>query len=214
LRGAATVAANPSSAGSKSSGAFKAPLLERLLGVPGAADDPAPRMVTLDLGAVSQPLLERLASRGPCRVEIADFVASEGLPRLREAESPEEARAFVLERLLPPSREPVNLILAWDLPNYLTLDALTGLFAALGTRAAPRCKLHMLIAYAAREMAAEPGRFLPDDDGRLINLRPSGAVRPAPRYSPEDLGRAVGPFRYERGVLLANGMQEFVYALP
>jgi hypothetical protein len=208
LRGAATAAANPSSAGSKTPAGFKAPLLERVLD----AADPELRTVTLDLGGVSQSLLDRLSSRGPCRVEIADIVACGGLTLLSEAESAEQAASFVLKRLLPPSEQPVDLILCWDLPNYLKLDTLSGVFAALAVRAAPRCKLHMLIAYAEREMSAEPGRFVPESAGRLINLKPARTKKAAPRYSPEDLGRAVGQFRYERGTLLANGMQEFVYA--
>jgi hypothetical protein len=72
----------------------------------------------------------------------------------------------------------------------------------------------MLIAYSKREMPAAPARYLPEPDGRLTQICGDSAMGKAPRYSPEELGLLVGKFRYERGVLLANGMQEFVYALP
>lgn len=209
MRAGAGIARTPST-GSKSPGGFKAPLLERLL----EPAEPERRTVTLDLGETSTPLLERLAKRGPCRVEIAGFASSGGLAMVGKAETPKEVYQIVRERLLPISTEPADMILCWDLPNYIGLEALRGFFAALGTRAAPGCRLHALIAYADREMADQPGRFVPYDGGQLINIKPTDSRRPAPRYSPEDLSRAVGHFRYERGVLLANGMQEFVYAWP
>ena len=36
---------------------------------------------------------------------------------------------------------------------------------------------------------------------------------PAPRYSPEDLGIAMGSFEIDRARLLSNGMQEFLFRL-
>jgi hypothetical protein len=207
---AGAAARTPSSTGSNPPGGFKAPLLERLLEPP----EPERRTVILDLGGTSTPLLERLADRGPCRVEIADFASSGGLSLVSQAETPKQVYQIVRERLLPISTEPADLIFCWDLPNYIGLDALRGFFAALGTRAAPGCRLHTLIAYANPQMRDQPGRFVPYDGGRLIDIKPSGSMRPAPRYSPEDLGRAVSHFRYERGMLLANGMQEFVYVWP
>jgi hypothetical protein len=63
-------------------------------------------------------------------------------------------------------------------------------------------------------MSEMPARYVPAVDGNLIQSLVSDELTQAPRYSPEDIGTALGNFRYERGVLLANGMQEFVYAWP
>ena len=60
-------------------------------------------------------------------------------------------------------------------------------------------------------MPSRPGRFEPLQDRRLINrLRGSNEI-PAPRYTPEELGRLMDGFSIERGRLLANGMQEFAF---
>jgi hypothetical protein len=72
----------------------------------------------------------------------------------------------------------------------------------------------MLISYSRRDMPALPARYVPADDGQLRQTCANPERVPAPRYSPEDIGKALKGFRYERGVLLANGMQEFVYAWP
>lgn len=193
---------------------FKAPLLSRIL----EGDDPQRRAVVLDLGGPCQLLIERLSTTRRLRLEIADLAAMGGLPVLASIATSEDAKAThasTIGRVLPaPNSEPLDLVLCWDLPNYLPAKVMRYFFDRIGLRAAPRCRLHMLIAYSKREMPAMPARYLPESDGRLTQICADSATGKSPRYSPEDLGRIVGKFRYERGVLLANGMQEFVYAWP
>lgn len=194
--------------------AFKAPLLDRILD----EAEPERRQVVLDLGAPSEALLERLSTTRPCRVEIADLAAHGGVDLLNAPEAGDEVDAAPIAPIAPllpaPNGERLDLIFCWDLPNYLGLKALRELCAHLGRRAAPGCRLHMLIAYSKREMPRAPARYVPQTDGKLSQRCADGTLVPAPRYSPEDLSLAVGGFAYERGVLLANGMQEFVYAWP
>jgi len=191
---------------------FKAPLLDRILN--GA--DPERRQVLLDLGGPTESLINHLGSTRPCRIEIADLAARGGIQMLNglaDFEGVDEAA--LIRGLLPVANaEKLDTIFCWDLPNYLSLDALQHLIDVISARAAPGCRLHMLIAYSKREMPATPARYLTDSEGKLVQRCSNGATRAAPRYSPEDLGIAVGRFRYERGVLLANGMQEFAYTWP
>lgn len=191
---------------------FKAPLLDRIL----TGADPDRRQVILDLGPPADALIGRLGTTRPCRIEIADLPSGGALATLNGlADLEDNDDAATIRSLLPAGNdEPLDLIFCWDLPNYLTRKALQSLIAVVALRAAPGCRLHMLIAYSKREMPATPARYLPAAEGMLTQICRSAAVRPAPRYSPEDLGIAVGGFRYERGVLLANGMQEFVYTWP
>ena len=190
---------------------FKAPLLTRIL----EDADPEQRHVVLDLGGPSDTLIERLGDSRPCRIEIADIVANGGIDTLNGLESLEEPDPTAIPALLPEGNsEPLDLVFLWDLPNYLRLSALRALVDVIGKRAAPGCRLHMLITYSRREMPLAPGHYVPADEGKMTQHLPSGETIAAPRYSPEDLGIAVGGFRYERGVLLSNGMQEFVYAWP
>jgi hypothetical protein len=209
LRGASTAEAKPERATGNAVTSFKAPLLTRILDLPESEQ----RVVALDLGPPSQALIDALTAKRRCRFEIADLVARDGLGALQSA--PPESRSSLLQQLLPrPNSERLNLIFCWDLPNYLSLPTLQSLCALLGNRAAPDCRLHMLISYSKRDMAAAPARYVPTKDGQLTQIGSGGNRSPAPRYSPEDLGKALGGFRYQRGVLLANGMQEFVYAWP
>ncbi|MDX1561611.1 MAG: hypothetical protein R3305_01720 [Gammaproteobacteria bacterium] len=198
---------------------FKAPLLGGLI----KRIDPEVRLIALDLGPPAQPVIDCL-NNGRCRIDIADLIANGGIEQLNAAETDDERRV-VAENLLPwssrktgssssPADDPVDLILCWDLPNYLSMQNLQSLVAALSKRAAPGTRLHMLVVYAARDMPTQPSRYEPTPDGHLI-VSPTTSQRiAAPRYSPESLNQAVGGFVYERGVLLANGMQEFVYTWP
>jgi hypothetical protein len=210
LRGASAAEARPErDAGGPVSATFKAPLLTRIFD----NLDPERRQVVLDFGAGCQALISKLTAERGCRIEIADFVANDGLAALNA--SPPETRMETLTALLPqPNGEGLTLIFCWDLPNYLSRAALQSLCTLLGNRAAPGCRLHMLISYSRRDMPAQPARYVPVSDGQLSQHSVNGERAPAPRYSPEDLGKALGGFKYERGVLLANGMQEFVYAWP
>lgn len=210
MNGAATARAAPARNAQALISAFKAPLLERILGEPESEQ----RQVILDLGAPSQVLLDCLSARHPCRVEIADFAGTGGLSELGATEFLEERGRAGIRDLLPTPKDPLDLILFWDLPNYLSLAAFRELCAVLSDRAAPGCRLHMLIAYSRREMPAAPARYTLRKDGQLTQTCHDDSLCNAPRYSPEDLGLAVGGFRYERGILLANGMQEFIYAWP
>ena len=62
-------------------------------------------------------------------------------------------------------------------------------------------------------MPERPSTFLPLDDQRIAQHVQPGRERPAPRYSPEDLARCMPRYTVERGRLLRNGMQEFLFKL-
>lgn len=177
------------------------------------AEENEARQVVLDFGATSQQLIDRLIAIRPTRIEVCDFVRSDGLASFLHAED-EELPELVTRSLPVANSESLDLILLWDLPNYLNLKALRALITGVAERAGKGCRLHMLIAYSRREMPQEPARYVPEPGSDLRQVCTSDTQAPAPRYSPEDLNLACGGFRYERGVLLANGMQEFVYTWP
>ena len=189
--------------------AFHAPLFRELVG----ELDGGRRRVVLDLGAASTSMLEHL-SRGRCRVEIADIAHFGGLERLNAAEPGRECAA-VAETLFPQrlSDDPLDIVLCWDLLNYLTLQSLSALIKAIERRACTGARLHALIYYADRDMQQSPARFVPTDDADLTDISARGAPIPAPRYSPEDLDRNMGYFAIDRARLLSNGLQEFLFQL-
>ena len=189
--------------------AFHAPLFDDLV----TGLEPSRRHVILDLGAASTGMLAMLG-RHRCRVEIADFAYSGSVDALNTSEKG-PALANLAESLLPnpPPGDEFELIFCWDLPNYLTLDALSALMNAIRHRARPRALAHALISYAEREMSEVPGRFVPTADGELTDRNTRQTSIAAPRYSPEDLGKSMGGFTLDRARLLSNGMQEFVFQL-
>ena len=175
--------------------------------------DTAERPVVLDLGAASTATLA-LLGQSHCRVEIVDLAHFVGVDTLNTAE-PGTALANRVDAILPqPSTgDAYDRVLCWDLPNYLTLDALSALMGVIGRRARPGALAHALVFYAQREMPDRPGRLVPSVDGELTDLNDVNATIAAPRYSPEQLGEAIIPFSIERARLLGNGMQEFLFRL-
>lgn len=191
--------------------ALKAPLFKRLV---DELDESA-RHVALDLGAVSTQMLS-LLGRFRCCVEIADLARNDGLHRLN-LEQEQNERLATAESLLPEHRvgDPVDIVYCWDLLNYLKPAAISALVAAIGTRTHPGARAHALIVYSEHTMPERPGRWLPAQDGVLIDQAVPSPAMPAmieaPRYSPEFLGRIMGGVAIQHARLLANGMQEFVF---
>ena len=170
------------------------------------------RWVILDLGPARPESID-LFGRFRCRLEIADL--ADDLDALVPAEDAgEELLRERMEEALPPRNpEPVDIVLCWDLLNYLQPAALPALSSRLAARGLPGTLVHALVAYRDPLMPTQPGGFCPVDGGHLERRNTAADERPAPRYSPEDLANAFREFSIERAVLLGNGMQEFLFRL-
>jgi hypothetical protein len=168
------------------------------------------RWVILDLGPARPQNIE-LFGRFRCRLEIADLAAD--LDALVPAEDAgEEALKEQIEGALPARNpEPVDIVFCWDLLNYLQPAILPALSSRLAARALPGTLVHALVAYRDPLMPAQPGGFFPVDGEHLTRRNAGPDERPAPRYSPEQLGNAFRDFSIERAILLGNGMQEFLF---
>jgi hypothetical protein len=114
--------------------------------------------------------------------------------------------------LLPQRRaEATDIVLCWDLLNYLERPALRALMGELLLRLRPGSLVHALIAYSTPHMSARPERFVPTDGHRLLHHTVTAEKMLAPRYSPDDLARCMPGYFVERAMLLRNGMQEFLF---
>jgi hypothetical protein len=181
-----------------------APLFRRLL----ESLSEERRSVVLDLGS-ARPEVVALLTPFRCRLDIADV--ADGLAGLDAEPDPALLREKV-DALLPPAgREPADIVLCWDLLNYLQRPALTALMAAVAERMRPGGFAHVLIVYSGTRMPASPSQFSPLPDGRLIETPTTDAPRNAPRYSSEDLRVSLRGFTAESVMLLKNGMQEFLF---
>lgn len=172
------------------------------------------RQVILDLGAPSSAMLS-LLGQFPCHVQIADLANNGEIERLNAAETGAELDELAAA-LLPPhgTIDAVELVLCWDLPNYIKPAAMSALMAAIEARALPGAMAHALVVYSERTMPDRPRHYVPMSDGRLVNHATARAEVAAPRHSPEALGQMMGHFEIDRARLLANGMQEFLLRLP
>jgi hypothetical protein len=172
------------------------------------------RRVVLDLGPASTAMLS-LLGRSPCRVGIADLVRGDEIDSLNAAETAEE-RVALAHALLPVHHpeHPVDIVLCWDLPNYLQPAAMAALMSVIAARANVRAIAHALVVYSERSMPKRPGHFVPIDGFRLVNRAVDPTEVPAPRHSSEALNRNMGGFIIDRVRLLANGMQEYLFCIP
>jgi len=170
------------------------------------------RHVVLDLGRARSGTVE-LFSDYRCRLDVVDLPAHlKDLPDIEEEGGPEAVEHW-LDGLLPPTRgEMVDLVLCWNLLNYLPAAVIERLIRRLAERASSRARLHALIEYSATRMPVVPVSFAPA--GLELLADPAAgdpAAIPAPRYSPKELEKRLPGFVSERTMLLGNGMQEFLY---
>lgn len=183
-----------------------APLFRRLV----ESFDPERRAVVLDLGLARAETVA-LFSPFRCRLDVADL--AEELDQIAAESDPALLPALV-ERLLPPRRnEPTDLVLCWDLLNYLSRPALTALMDNLASRARPGTRVHFMLVYSGTRMPERPNYYAPRPDGTLLTIPVTRSEREAPRYSAEDLSRCLRGYVVESSVLMRNGMQECLYRL-
>ena len=168
------------------------------------------RWIVLDLGSARSDTI-RTFSRFRCRLDVVDL--ADELDSLREVTDPRALRQRIEAALPRRGTEATDIVLCWDLINYLSQPALTAVMESIAMRCRSGALAHGLVYYSTRTMPARPGCFVPVDDQRLANMAQPGPERPAPRYSPEDLARCMPRYTVERGCLLRNGMQEFLFRL-
>lgn len=163
----------------------------------------------LDLGSAVGANVE-FFSRFAGRLSIADFhgsLTTDETLAVRFHEHP----AAVLPELLPPqeAHQGYDVLLVWDLFNYLTREQMQALGTHLGRLARPGAHLLALVA-TATEIPAEP-RSYRIEEGRSLRYTTS-VTRPrkSPRWAPAELGRSLPDFTVDRSYLLRHGVQEYL----
>jgi hypothetical protein len=181
---------------------LRVPLFESALGL--LSDES--RCVIVDLGRVRAGTIELLAGHR-CRLDVLDLAVDGAKEEL-------EPEAFTdrITAALPPARgEQVDLVLCWNLLNYLAPWQIEAVITALAPRCRPGARLHALIEYSARSMPAEPLELAPVGAGVLEAIDAGASQVPAPRYSARDLEQRMPGFAHERTMLLGSGMQEYLF---
>lgn len=162
----------------------------------------------LDLGPARSSNLSNLANFR-CKIFIED---SQEL--LRSFTSDALANEALLKNWLvslPEYIKPasVDLVLAWDVPNYLD-DALNNLFLShINPLLSPTAYLHCL-TYSQHEMPAQPTQFTVLSNETMKCSPTTQIKRPSPRFTQRDIIKRLPDFIVVKSFLLRNGVQEFL----
>ena len=174
--------------------------------------NPPPKKTVLDLGPASGENLDQLAAYAKrcCKLFIANFFEdlSEAGPGARR-----DAVAFrsTCERLLSfPDDTRFDLILAWDLFNYLNLGEVEALVHHLSRFSRNGTQLMAMVSIY-RKIPDRPFHFSIRGIDSLRYESVSRGLRDCPRHREIDLVKRMAGFQVERAMLLRNGIQEYSF---
>mgnify|MGYP000116712367 CR=1 FL=1 len=103
----------------------------------------------------------------------------------------------------------LNLIMLWDLPNYLDTHLLSALIQFLMPHAQNDVMLHIYIQ-TRETMPEQPGHYIFQGDNKIWVENNSTNMKPCPMFYKEMLQKILTPFAVQKGVLLSNGLQEYL----
>jgi hypothetical protein len=160
----------------------------------------------LDLGAANPANLEFFTHRG-AQLTIADFHRSL-LPLVSNASS----KADLFRKLLPyDASTRFDVVLAWDLLNYLGPEEIGYLTDSLARFFRPGTMIHAFVV-CDREMPPAPSLYRILGETELQCERRPGRPRPAPRYLEPTLLKLMPGIAVESRYQLRNGMLEYVFS--
>jgi len=165
----------------------------------------------LDLGPARSANLEFFSRYGG-RVTVADFYSGLRSMRAATASEDDDRKAKAFAQLLPFDKSTrFDLILAWDLLNYLKPQEQHLLMASLE----PFCMAGTaILAFVStqKEMPPAPSAYSIRDADTLVYEEHEGRARPCPRYLEGDLLKRMQGLTVENRVQLRNGMLEYVFS--
>ncbi|MGI9305377.1 MAG: hypothetical protein ACR2RB_22150 [Gammaproteobacteria bacterium] len=169
---------------------------------------PERKQHVLDLGPAVIPNVEFL-SRYNCRVQFEDI--TDVISKLNSALKSE---LTTVERVADDlfahdPRVRFDVVLAWDLFNYLELGAIKALIERLG-RFCKKGTVLFVFVRIAEEMPRRPTTFKFVDHHHLFYTVGSRNARPCPRYSVVDLMNQLSGFTVVRTYFMPNGMHEYL----
>lgn len=163
----------------------------------------APRCGVLDLGAPVTANVELYARHG-ARITFADFY------RFYEPQRPNGASAASVAATLPATASQVDIIFAWDVLNYLSLEEITWLGQRVRLRCAPGALLLALVSCSG-SMPTTPSNHTIMDE-RTLRVEANGSsTRPSPAYSEQALLRSLPGLTVKSRLQLRNSMVEYLF---
>jgi hypothetical protein len=166
-----------------------------------------PKKTILDLGPALGENIRRMEG---CKLFINNFFES-----LTEggAAGRIDAKTFAAScaRLLTfPDDVRFDLVLAWDLFNYLGMAEVQVLVQRLVALSRPGTRIMAMVSIQ-KKIPDRPFRFVIRDKDSLRYEVLSNGLRDCPRHNESDLLKRMAGFKVERGMLLRNGMREYSF---
>ena len=164
----------------------------------------------LDLGLPCGSNVDFFA-RVPCTLYVEDlFDSLPDLPPPDEDEGAESWDRRVEQCLAHDPKVHFDLILAWDLINYMHPD----LFRALMKRLSQSCRsgtLLYVIISTAPAIARRPAKLSVSGEDRVRYHGEAPLDKPNPRYTPLKVERMMPGFRLLHSFLLGGSLQEYLF---
>lgn len=168
---------------------------------------PRPGGSVLDLGPALGANIAWF-EKARARVRVVD------LERSIDDEAAREAIPAIWERKVPhllafDDGERFDLVLAWDLPNYVGRERWPAIARRIVERLQPAGSFHLLVRVGA-EMPARPCLYRIVEGGLLSEEIVSTAVAPAPRWPHAEIEKLHDGLVAPRSHLGKHGVQEYV----
>jgi SAM-dependent methyltransferase len=163
------------------------------------------KLQVLDLGSAVGSNVEFLSQYG-CKLFIEDLYAALSS---RTTEGDLSGPSFFAEFLALPEETRFDVVLAWDLFDYLQRKELAAFSEQLRHLTHRGALIFALISYH-KTIPAQPYRFRIKDEQHLIYERRTGTDRPSPRLAPAEVTNLLKGFRVDRSFLLKHGIQEYL----
>ena len=122
---------------------------------------------------------------------------------------PDFSRLGLLGSLADRHRRSFNLVLTWDLINYLSREQAERLVQAVAELCLPNARLHAIVA-SSETMPAVPNRYRIADRAHLEYEPCSTDVRGAPGLPPSTVEKLLKGFRIEHSFVLQHSVHEYV----
>ena len=188
---------------------FNSPLLFSML---DEADE-LKRTIVLDMGELNSCSLEYY-NNYLCRLYVSRLIYSICLGSENEDLEPGvweyNLRKQIDECNIEASE--LDIVLLWDLPNYLSLEQFSILCRLLVEYCARPVKMHSYI-YNTRHMPGKPQAWVLHADKKASYRNTSNSSTDCPGYNQTELKKAAAPFSVEHVVMLPSGVEEYLFTL-
>ena len=172
--------------------------------------DPEKRYEILETCTPSRSTIEYL-SNYRCKLYISNASAELATMDAEKLDSAHKLnRAFIKAlNLYKNQKTQLNVLLLWDLPNYIQPALFPALIEYLLPHMSKDATLHCYI-HTSSLMPEEPGQYhILEDKSVRINSH-SPRTRSCPCYYQEALHKLMTPLRVKRSILHTNGTQEYL----